>query len=378
VTETATLVRRGVPSHAAGKFVHIAGSAAALPANSYAQHDMQRGLCRYIFGDDWETRPDLADQVRTIEKVFSASRVEFRQMAMDVFDYYRHGQPPTTGERMSHFDEVAYPLARTAILEALSVAGLPVSAISDLIVVSCTGYSAPGLDIKLAHGLDITPSVRKVVIGHMGCFGALVGLRAAFGVLHAYHNPTVALVATEFASLHTQASLDPGVMAASALFGDATAALIMVGDPSSRGPELIDTYCAADFDAQEQMTWNISDEGFVMGLSRRIPITLRRNVANVVDNLLAPHGLTPSDITHWLVHPGGPDILDVVANRLNLSDQQMQIAWEVLRDHGNCSSVTVLLMLNRLLQSQRAQPGELGVMMAFGPGLTLETCLLRF
>ncbi len=103
-----------------------------------------------------------------------------------------------------------------------------------------------------------------------------------------------------------------------------------------------------------------------------------RSVGGVVEGLLAPHDLRAADITHWIVHPGGPAILEAVQRKLELGDEQLAGSWEVLRERGNCSSATVLLILERLLRSGRARAGEWGVMMAFGPGLTLETCLLRF
>jgi predicted naringenin-chalcone synthase len=126
------------------------------------------------------------------------------------------------------------------------------------------------------------------------------------------------------------------------------------------------------------MSWTITDQGFLMGLSPRVPVTLRRQVGPAVRDLLAPHGLTTRDVAHWLIHPGGPSVLEAIQGRLELSEEQMEPSWSVLRDHGNCSSATVLLILDDLVRSGRTRPGEWGVMMAFGPGLTLETCLLRF
>jgi len=149
-------------------------------------------------------------------------------------------------------------------------------------------------------------------------------------------------------------------------------------DETATGPEVVDTYCAADFASADQMSWTISNEGFVMGLSSRVPITLRRNIGGAMEGLLAPHDLRPSDIAHWIVHPGGPSILTVIQRALELSDEQMRLSWQILREHGNCSSATVLLILEALLRSGKPRRGEWGVMMAFGPGLTLETCLLRF
>jgi predicted naringenin-chalcone synthase len=127
-----------------------------------------------------------------------------------------------------------------------------------------------------------------------------------------------------------------------------------------------------------QMSWTIGDDGFAMTLSPRVPVSLRRIVRDVVDHLLRPHGLAVEDVQHWIVHPGGPSILEVVQARLGLSDEQMDPSWTVLREHGNCSSATVLLILDCMMRSERARPGEWGVMLAFGPGLTVETALLRF
>jgi alkylresorcinol/alkylpyrone synthase len=186
-----------------------------------------------------------------------------------------------------------------------------------------------------------------------------------------------AVLAVELTTLHFVPTLDLEMLTSFALFGDAAAAVVVSAAPGAHGPELVDTYCAADF-AAGQMSWTIGDAGFVMGLSPRVPVTLRRNVAPAVERLLSPHGLTSRDVAHWIVHPGGPSVLEAIQGRLELSDEQMDPSWAILREHGNCSSATVLLILERLLRSGGTRPGEWGVMMAFGPGLTLETCLLRF
>lgn len=359
--------------------VRIVGSAAALPGHDYPQEDFRTGFCRRLFGDDWETRQDVARHVRLIERLFSSSGVARRQMAVEVFSYFV--DPPPTSRRMLDYEQLAYPLARRALVGCLDNAGRSASEVTDFIVVSCTGYSAPGLDILLARDLGMPPDVRRLIVGHMGCFGALVGLRSALGALRAHEGATAAVTTVEVSSLHfppAESRLDLGSLTGSALFGDGAATVLLSASSDATGPELVETYCAADFGASEQMSWKISDEGFVLALSPRIPLTLRRKVAGVVDRLLATRGLTPSDVTHWLIHPGGPDILTAVAEALALSDRQMALSWGVLRDHGNCSSSTVLLMLDRLLRSREAKRGEWGVMMAFGPGLTLETGLFRF
>jgi predicted naringenin-chalcone synthase len=212
----------------------------------------------------------------------------------------------------------------------------------------------------------------------MGCAGAIIGLREALALLRSREQSVVALLSVELSSLHFQETLELGVLTTQALFGDAAAALLLSSHPRARGPQLVDTHCVTDFAALDQMRWTIGDDGFVMGLSTRVPVTVGRNIGPAVQQLLTPHGLAVEDIAHWLVHPGGPSVLEAVQKKLGLSDEMIAPAWDTLRDHGNCSSATVLLMLDRLLRSGEARRGEWGVIMAFGPGLTLETALLRF
>jgi predicted naringenin-chalcone synthase len=350
---------------------------AAHPAQSFAQADLLEVLRESVLGPRWDTRPATVERGRQIARLFAASGVARRQSVVDLPDYYRRGH--STGERMSDYERYATPLARAALEGCLArVPTLDAQAISDFFVVSCTGYSAPGLDIVLARDLGMPRDVRRVVIGHMGCAGALIGLREALAATRAHPGALVALLSVELTTLHFMPTLDLEVLTSFALFGDAAAAAVLSTAADATGPELVDAYCATDFEAADQMSWRITDTGFVMGLSPRVPVTLRRQVVSVVERLLGPHGLAARDIAHWLIHPGGPSILKAIQGRLELSDERMAPAWAVLREHGNCSSATVLLMLDELVRSGRARPGEWGVMMAFGPGLTLETCLLRF
>ncbi len=319
--------------------------------------------------------------------IFDATQVRHRHSAVDFATFYR--APRSTGERMAEFAASAPALGRCALEKAF--AGLPGaridvetpgSAIDDFIVVSCTGYVSPGLDVLLAHDLGMPPAVRRLSVGHMGCFGALVGLRQARAALAINPAATVALLCVELCSLHFAPTTSAEELAPLALFGDAAGALVLSNasseDGGGSGPVVVDAYCAAEFAAVDQMTWTVGDEGFVMTLSPRVPVILRRVITGAVENLLGPHGLAVSDVAHWLIHPGGPSILDAIQGRLALSDAQMEPSWHILHAYGNCSSPTVLLILEHLLRSGTTTPGEWGVMMAFGPGLTLELCLLQF
>ncbi|HEX8996111.1 MAG TPA: type III polyketide synthase [Ktedonobacterales bacterium] len=356
----------------------ILAIASAHPAVHYPQDDMLAFVQARLLGPDWRDQPAQAARARALAKTFAATQIAERQFAVDIPAFYDRWR--STGERMEAYRDLAYPLGGAALQSALTNAqGLRAKDdITDLFVISCTGYMAPGLDVLLARDLELPRTTRRVGVGHMGCFGALVGLRQSLMATRAYPEATAAMLCVEICSLHFLPTEDPEILTSFALFGDAAAALVIGHDETSTGPEVVDTYCAADFASAEQMSWTITDQGFIMGLSPRVPVTLRRNISAIVEGLLAPHGLHTTDIAHWIVHPGGPNILTVIQRQLELSDEQMAWSWQALRDHGNCSSATVLLILEALLRSGVPRRGEWGVMMAFGPGLTLETCLLRF
>lgn len=350
----------------------------ADPPYLYSQ-DVMLDLSRLaLLGLDWSSRPEVADQAQMIGRLFAATKVEQRRSAVDLIPFFQ--VMPSTCTRMQRYTEAAYPLGRAALEACVQQTDgrRSMGDISDLVLVSCTGYDSPGLDILLSRDLELPSNVRRVLVGHMGCHGAMVGLRQALAATRAYPGATAAMLSVELTTLHFSASHDPEVLTSFALFGDAAAALLLGDAPDATGPEVVDVYCAADFSGAQQMAWHVTDQGFVMELSPRVPVTLRRNVAGVVEHLLQPHGLDVRDIAHWIVHPGGPSILEVVERKLELSAEQMEYSWATLRERGNCSSATVLLILDRLMRSGRPKRGEYGVMMAFGPGLTLETSLLRF
>jgi predicted naringenin-chalcone synthase len=376
-----TLERPAPAKVAPTRHPRIASVAAATPPFAQEQDQFANLVREHVLGAGWETRQEVADVSRKIGRLFTSSGVRRRGGVVDFASYY--DRPRSTGERMADYATLSVPLGRQAVAASLRGAAEQGTTrrfdqISDFVVTSCTGYSAPGLDIQLARDLGMPGNVRRVMVGHMGCFAAIVGLRQALAAVRAHPGANVMMLSLELSSLHFMPSLDPEVLTCMSLFGDAAASLLLTDDPAAAGPELVDTYCAADFSTADQMSWKITDTGFVMSLSPRVPFSLQRSVRGAIEQLLAPHGLDVRDVAHWMVHPGGPSILNAVQDKLELSDEQMDDSRQVLADHGNCSSATILLVLERLLRSGRARPGEWGVMMAFGPGLTIETCLLRF
>lgn len=356
--------------------VGIISTATAAPPVRLTQEEARQQVTELLYGQGWQDRPALTEQIRRLERLYSSSKVEHRQFVVNPAEYYK--TYPGTGQRMADYRRYGYDLARTALEACLGAAADNAGEVTDFVLVSCTGYSAPGLDVLLARDLGMPSHVRRTVIGHMGCAGGIIGLRDALASVRGREGSRVALLAIELCSLHYQPTRDLGTLTCFALFGDAAAAVLLGARPAASTPVIVDTYCASDFAAMDQMTWSISDAGFEMRLSIRVPVTLRRNITPALERLLAPHGLETRDISHWLIHPGGPSIVEAIQDVLGLEDDQVALSWDVLREVGNCSSTTVLLMLDRLLHSGRTHSGQWGVMMAFGPGLTLETCLLRF
>jgi predicted naringenin-chalcone synthase len=322
------------------------------------------------------------DGNRTARRVWSSSGVTTRHGVVDprVEDVASWG----TGARMARFAQEALPLGKEAVASAIADSGLTAADIGLFAVVSCTGYSTPGLDILLARDLGMTSAVQRLFVGHMGCYAALPGLGAASDFTVARSRPSV-LLCLELPSLHAQPKTattsdrrasedDVQQMVAHALFSDAAAAVVL--QPGGPGLELVDVVALTDASTSDHMTWDITDLGFKMGLSARVPDVLALHVRGVVDGLLATHGVTRDSVAGWAVHPGGPRILDVVEDRLELRTDAMDASRATLRDYGNCSSATVLLVLDEIVK-QGLDPGDHVVAMAFGPGLTLYAALLR-
>jgi predicted naringenin-chalcone synthase len=278
----------------------------------------------------------------------------------------------STQQRMDRYLTEALPLGKDAVSAALGAADLAPDEVGLFIVCSCTGYVTPGLDILLARDLGMSAGTQRLFVGHMGCYAALPGAGAAADFVAARGRPAV-LLCLELTSLHVQPpTRDPQQIVAHALFSDAAAAAVF--RPDRPGYALRDVVSVTDTTTAEHMTWDVTDLGFRMGLSPRVPAVLAEYVAPLVHDLLSGHGLGLSDVDGWAVHPGGPRILDVVRDELGLDEQAMRVSRGTLAEHGNCSSPTVLMIIDQL----NRLPGERRhvVALAFGPGLTLYAALL--
>lgn len=349
----------------------VVGLGLALPPSA-SQDDLWR--------DFFAARYEGATQALAA-RIFANSGVRTRQAAVsplleDVADW-------PTERRMRRYQVEALPLGKEAVERALTRSGLAARDIGLFVVCSCTGYATPGLDILLARDLGMAPGTQRLFVGHMGCYAALPGLGAAADFVTARGRPALLLCA-ELTSLHIQPParrVDTQQIVAHALFSDAAAAVVLAptsagaGRPAGSGGYVVREIAAStDTSTADHMTWEVTDLGFRMGLSPRVPQVLSVHVGSLVGDLLARHGLTVAQVDGWAVHPGGPRILNVVQRELGLPDEAMAASRETLAAYGNCSSPTVLLILDRLCRLPSA-PRRI-VMLAFGPGLTLYAALL--
>ena len=282
----------------------------------------------------------------------------------------------STGARMKRYVTDAVPLAATAVSEAIDAADVTAKDIELFVVVSCTGYATPGLDLILAQNLGMAPTLQRLCVGHMGCYAALPAL-AAVGDAVVARGMTALLLCVELTSLHVQPpSRDLDQLVSHALFSDAAVAVVV--KPTGPGLQLVDIAANTDCAHEDKMTWQITDLGFRMTLSSRVPDVLAAALRPTVEDLAHRNNVDLSDIAGWAIHPGGPRILDVCASVLGLDNDAMAPSRDTLRDHGNCSSATVLLVLERLLEERTFASGDHIIALAFGPGLTLYAALLRW
>jgi predicted naringenin-chalcone synthase len=319
-------------------------------------------------------------EVPAAERIFRSAGVSTRQAVANPLqeDVSAWG----TAARMQRYVVEAMPLGKDAVAAALADAGLAADEVGLLAVASCTGYATPGIDVRLARDLGMSDDVQRLFLGHMGCYAAIPGLGAVADFVAARRRPAV-LLCLELPSLHVQpASAELDQVVAHALFADAAAAVVVqpstldsAGSP--QGWVVLDVVARTDASTADCMTWDVTDIGFRLGLSPRVPAVLARHVRGVVDRLLARNGVAVSDVDGWAVHPGGRRILEVVGRRLELPAGALDASYEVLREHGNCSSATVLLVLSRLRAARVVRGARYAVAMAFGPGLTLYAALLR-
>lgn len=282
---------------------------------------------------------------------------------------------PSTKVRNDRFAIEAPRLARDSASHALASAGTKPDEITHLVTVCCTGFFAPGIDISLIEDLGLPATTQRLQIGFMGCHAAINGLRAAEGLVAANPNAKVLVVCVELCSLHLQYGMDADRIVSNSLFADgSSAAVISAGNGRRDCGELVGTGSYLMPDSRDAMTWRVADHGFEMTLSAMVPNLIEQHLVSFLDPWLSEQGESIESIGGWAVHPGGPRIVSAVQAALGLTEQDLRIPREVLKQHGNMSSATMLFILNKFQQNSQPKPW---LLMGFGPGLEIEVALVR-
>jgi predicted naringenin-chalcone synthase len=288
-----------------------------------------------------------------------------RDRVLDRDGFYRRRAFPSTGARMDLYRQEALRLARQAIAQ-LDIAAER-QTITHLLVASCTGFTAPGLDFDIMQDVGLMPSVERTIVGFMGCFAAVNALKLARHIVRSEAGAKVLVVNLELSSLHLQEQWELEKMLSFLLFGDGCGACLVSAEPVGLALEHFRAEVIPR--SSELITWHIGDQGFHMHLSGQVPGRIRRWLKEHGAALLGHR--TVQDVALWAVHAGGRSILDAVQHGMALQPEALCFSRDVLRDFGNMSSATLVFVLERILRSARATGP--GMAMAFGPGLTVET-----
>jgi alpha-pyrone synthase len=282
--------------------------------------------------------------------------------------FYERGRFPDTGARMRFFEQHASRLAAEALAQ-LDLERVR-RKVTHLIVVSCTGFYAPGLDFDIVNRLGLNPSVERTIVGFMGCYAGISALKLARHLVRSEPEATVLVVNVELCTLHLQEVDDLNEMLCFSLWGDGCAACVVSAE--AKGIELKRFNSTMIAQSAEQMSWRVGGSGFEMKLSGQVPRTLASALPSKVNSILGGHRHQEIDL--WAVHPGGRSILDAVGKALELAEDALAGSRNILRRFGNMSSATVIFVLKDLLDRRLR---GLGCAMAFGPGLTAESMIFR-
>lgn len=349
----------------------LLGIGTAVPANVLPQEQAAELAADVCCIDD--------GQRRSLRTLYRRAGVDTRHVvlsdALEAIEdrFYTMPQPPGTAERMQRFAAEARALAAAAARQALAESGVNPAAITHLVTVSCSGFSAPGVDLSLIGDLGLSGTTERVNVGFMGCHGAINGLRVA-GALAAQHpRARVLLCAVELCSLHLRYGWNPNALTANALFADGAAAVVLSAAEGATGPALLATGSNVFPDTADLMTWRIGDHGFEMHLAAAVPAAIEAGLRPWFEGWLSASGFSLTDIGAWAIHPGGPRIVESVRRALDLTTADVAPSLEILRTHGNMSSPTVLFIAREQLRQKRNGPL---VQLAFGPGLAVEGAIV--
>lgn len=348
----------------------IASAASAFPKHYYPQDVIASAATRM-----WN---DKLENPRALERLFMRCRVQGRFLALPIEAYENLG---AWGAVNDQWIEVAEELAEQSLCRSLARAGLAQRDLGAIFFTSITGIASPSLDARLINRMDLSPNIRRVPIFGLGCVGGAAGISRAADYVRAYPGQVAAVVSVELCSLTLQREdLSAANLISAGLFGDGSGAVLVAGAErdSLDGPAILDTRSVFYPGTEDVMGWDISEKGFRIVLSKEVPVLIRKKLAGDVDSFLADNGLDRGDIGSWVIHTGGPAVLEATQAALDLPEGALDASWYCLSKTGNLSSASVLCVLEETMMRRRPAPGSFGILAAMGPGFCSELVLLRW
>lgn len=312
-----------------------------------------------------------------IERMYDNSWIDQRYSAIGDFTN-TNGTPillkskteeASTEARMKIFFDVAPKMCEAAVRSILTHDEL--NTVSHIITVSCTGIAAPGLEITLLENLDLPQNITRLGVNFMGCYAGFHALKIAKAICAEQENAQVLIVDVELCTLHFQNEFTMDNVASTLLFADGAAAALVNNDADNSLYKLNSFYTEVALQGKNDMAWQIGPTGFQMTLSSYIPAILGENISPLLHNAIE----NPNDIKHWAIHPGGKKILQEFSKALDLSEHDLETSYDILRNYGNMSSVTIFYVLETMRKKIKKK-GENVFAAGFGPGLTIESAIL--
>ncbi|MFY9791594.1 MAG: 3-oxoacyl-[acyl-carrier-protein] synthase III C-terminal domain-containing protein [Candidatus Sulfotelmatobacter sp.] len=357
----------------------IASAASAFPKHYYTQKVLLERLQDY-----WG--PQLKNPL-LLARLHRNVTVDGRYLAVPAEQYV---DIKTWGQANDIWIKVAQELGERALCLALHNAGLKTEDLGCLLFTTVTGVASPSIDGMLINRMGLPANIRRTPIFGLGCVAGAAGIARASDYVRAYPSQAAALVSVELCSLTLQREdLSVANLISSGLFADGSAAVIVTGDEFEAsqlensgtkisGPTILATRSIFYPNTEDMMGWNISEKGFRIILSTEVPTLIRQNLGRDVDSFLADNGHQRSDLKSFVLHTGGPKVLDASADALGLHNGELDASWDCLRKVGNLSSASVLCVLEDVMKNRRPVPGTLGLLAAMGPGFCSELLLLQW
>ncbi|HEY3739081.1 MAG TPA: 3-oxoacyl-[acyl-carrier-protein] synthase III C-terminal domain-containing protein [Bryobacteraceae bacterium] len=350
--------------------MRIASAASAFPKNQYDQYVLLSALKRH-----WGPK---MENPQFIERLHSRVGVDTRNLALTIEEY----EALTSWKQANdHWISIATDLGSEALAAACARGGIDPKQLGAIYFVSVTGIASPSVDAKIINRLSLSPQIKRVPVFGLGCVAGAAGLARAADYVRGFPDQVAAVVSVELCSLTLQQEdLSVANLISSGLFGDGAAAVLVAGADVGGidGPQVLATRSVFYPESEHVMGWDISDKGFRIVLSREVPEVVDQHLAGDVDAFLASEGKTRADIGSWILHTGGPRILEATARALQLPPGALDTSWECLRRTGNLSSASVLCVLEEFLMNKRPSPGIYSLLAAMGPGFCSELVLLRW